>query len=188
MSTNLLDDRRRAWEEAFFAKHNEALRRRLMDTETTAARRKALSAASGITDDAVLDTLISLDIHSDTLAALSLVPLVAVAWADGSIDDKERAALLSRAAEAGLGEQGASYEMLDRWLAQRPPAGLLATWKAYIAALSVTLTPEAKLALKSKILGRSRAIAEAAGGFLGLGRKASIAEEQVLRQLNEALS
>lgn len=68
----------------------------------------------------MLDKLAGLNIPSETLAAISLVPLVMVAWADGGIDQKERAAVLSAAAEEGLAKGGASYELLGEWLAERP--------------------------------------------------------------------
>lgn len=188
MSGNILNDRRRALEEAFFARRNEELRQRLIEQEAIAGNKHALSLASGITDDAVLETLVGLEIQSDTLAALSLVPLVLVAWADGTIDDKERAAILSGAAQAGLGERGAAYEMLAQWLARPPAAELFAAWRSYSGAIAAKLTPDAKHCLRSELLARARAVAEAAGGFLGLGRKVSAAEERVLRELNDALS
>jgi hypothetical protein len=188
MSENLLDDRRRALEEAFFARRNEELRQRMIEKDSAAGRKNALSVASGITDDAVLETLVSLDIQGDTLTALSLVPLVMVAWADGSIDDKERAAVLFGATKAGLPERGAAYEMLGQWLARRPSPELFAAWRSYSGAIMAKLPADSKYRLKSEILARAHAVAEAAGGFLGLGQKVSAAEEQVLRDLNDAMS
>ena len=91
-----------------------------------------------------------------------------MAWADGSIDDKERSAVLSRAAELGLTKQDVSYQLLEGWLAEQPMPELLASWKDYIGALSITLSHEAKEALKLKLLGRAAAIAEATGGRLGI--------------------
>jgi hypothetical protein len=188
MSKDALGDRGKALEESFFAKQNEALRRRLRETEATKVKKEALSAASGITDNAVLDKLVALDIGSEALAALSLVPLVAVAWADGSIDDKERSGVLSRAIELGLSEQGVSYRLLEGWLVQRPTPQLLARWKDYIGALSPTLTQEARHTLKSQLLSRAAAIAGATGGLLGMGQKVSKAERAVLEELERALS
>jgi hypothetical protein len=40
--------------------------------------------------------------------------------------------------------------------------------------------------LKSELLGRARRVAEAAGGFLGLGSKVSRAEEAILTELAAA--
>ena len=183
MSNEILSDRRKALEEAFFAKHNEMLRRRLTESDQLRARRDSFVAISGITDDAVLDQLVKLDITPDTLAALSLVPLIAVAWADGALDARERAAVLAGAEEAGLNPADPSHQLLDQWLTARPPAALLATWKSYIAAITGSLDDAAKTALRTKLLSRARTVAEATGGFLGLGRTVSAEEEAVLASL-----
>jgi hypothetical protein len=186
MSDKILDDRRRALEEAFFAKHNEALQRRLQEAGEREAKQQALAMATGISDPAALDRLAALDVGVEALAALSLVPLVAVAWADGTMGQRERAAVLSAAA-AGLDDKGPSYELLEQWLAQPPPPALLTAWEAYIGAILGTLDDTGRRALKSELLDRARAIAESAGGFLGMGRKVSPAEEAVLKRLERAL-
>ncbi len=181
-------DRRNKLEEAFFAKENERLRQRLREADEARSRKEALAAASGITDDAVLERLAALGLGGGTLAALSLVPLVVVAWADGGIDDKERSAVLAAAAEVGAGAEEVSRQLLDRWLREPPPRELLAAWTDYIRATSATLGDEARRALKAELLGRARRVAEAAGGFLGLGRKVSAAEEAALERLEQAFS
>ena len=186
MNTRILDDRRAALEEAFFGKQNDALLRQLRKADEAKRTKAELSAASGITDDAVLEKLAALNIGSDTLTALSLVPLVAVAWADGSIDDNERRAAFSRAAEAGLAKQDVSHQLFERWLAEPPPPALLAAWKEYIGAFLATRSHEARTAFKLEILGRARTVAKAAGGFLGIGRKISPLEERVLSELEGA--
>lgn len=188
MSKEFLGDRKHALEEAFFAKQDEALLRRLRDAEAAKSKKEALSAASGIADDAVLDRLVALGVDGATIAALSLVPLVLVAWADGSMDDKERDAALAAAAEAGVDRQSAGRQLLEGWLATRPPPQLLATWTDYIRAISPTLSEGARRELKSDLLGRARKVAEAAGGFLGVGRKTSPAEDGVLARLEKAFS
>lgn len=186
MSGDALSDRGRALEEAFFAQQNEALRQRLRAAGDAAAQRQAFAAASGITDDAVLDKLIGLGIGAETLAALSLVPLVLVAWADGSIDAKERGAVLSGAEAVGIDRKHPSRELLEGWLAKRPPAELAATWKGYIHAVSPTMDAAARDVLRRDLLGRARSVAEATGGVLGLGRRVSDTEEAVLRDLEAA--
>ncbi|GGG29281.1 hypothetical protein GCM10010964_16440 [Caldovatus sediminis] len=189
MSDEFLGDRKRALEEAFFAKENERLRQRLRQADETKARKQALAAASGISDEAVLERLVALDLGSDTLAALSLVPLVMVAWADGSIEEKEREAVLAAAAEtAGTGGREVDCELLDRWLKQPPPRELVAAWTDYARAVSASLDDAARQALKAEVVGRARRVAEAAGGFLGLGRRVSAAERAVLERLEQVFS
>jgi hypothetical protein len=186
MSEEFLGDRRKALEEEFFAKHNRQLLQQLRQTTTAEARKEALAAVSGITDAAVLEQLAALDVSGETLAALSLVPLVEVAWADGRLDAKEQSALLAAAEQAGLGKNSPSYRLLEEWLRERPSPKLLETWKAYVAILSSTLNVQAKQALKQDLLGRARLVAEAAGGFLGLGKRISGAEQAVLTELEQA--
>ena len=188
MGDQFLGDRKRALEEAFFAGEDEKLRRRLREADEARSRKEALSAASGIADDAVLDRLAALGMGGETLAALSLAPLAAVAWADGSIDARERDAVLAGAAEAGVAGQDASRRLLDRWLREPPPRDLLAAWTDYIRAVSAALDDEARRALKAELLGRARRVAEATGGFLGVGRRVSAAEEAVLARLEGAFS
>jgi hypothetical protein len=187
MRKELPGDRRKVLKESFFAKQNEALAR-LRKANEARARKDALSLASGITDDVVLDKLVALNIGRDTLPALFLAPLVAVAWADGRIDDTERNAVLSGAAELGLSEQEASYQLLERWLAERPSPELLASWKEYIDALSERLSQHAMETLKPELLRRAKAVAEAAGGRFSTGPKASSPGRAVLEDLETVIS
>jgi len=188
MSHESLDDRRRALEEAFFAKQDAELVRHLRKDGEPDLRLESLSAASGITDRSLLERLVALGLDGGALAALSLAPLVAVAWADGAIDAPERAALLSAAASSGLDREGAGYKLLTGWLSTPPPAQLVETWAEYIRATSAGLGEEGRLALRLSLLGRARRVAEAAGGFLGLPSKASPAEEAMLERLERAFA
>jgi uncharacterized membrane protein YkoI len=108
MSEEFLGDRRKALEEEFFAKQNQRLLRQFRETMAVKAKHEALAAASGITDAAVLEQLAAVDLSSETMAALALVPLVEVAWADGTLDAKEHSALLAAAEDAGLSQDSAS--------------------------------------------------------------------------------
>ena len=186
MSNESLGGSRVALEEAFFARENEKLRQQLRDLDDTKRKKEALAAASGITNDAVLEKLAALNISSETVAALALVPLIAIAWADGSIDDKERAAVFAKAQEEGVSQGDVSRELFERWLSERPPANLLAMWKDYVRALMETMSAEDRRFFKGRVLDRARGVAEAAGGFLGIGSKVSASEQKVLDELANA--
>lgn len=188
MADELLGDRRKALEEEFFARQNEKLRRELREKQEGKARRDALAAASGIGDGKMLDQIVALGVDAGTLAALSLVPLVEVAWADGSIDAKERSAVLGAAEKQGFGRGTPAYGLLEGWLGERPRPELMTTWREYAGAVARSLSDDARRALRDEILGRARAVAEAAGGILGLGAKVSKAEEAVLKELDRAFA
>lgn len=186
MGTTLLDDRRRGAEEAFFAKHNETLRVELRGAGGPPATKDELAAASGIGSDAVLDALVDLNVGAEGAAALSLIPLVVVAWADGEVSPKEREALLAAARDAGLDHGGSGYRLFAGWLDDHPPASLIARWKDYVAALRSDMEPQAHDAFRREIGEKARAVAAAAGGFLGMGR-ISAAEEAALADIEASL-
>lgn len=185
MSKEFLNERRVALEAAFFAEQDAKLLQRLKAADEARSKKQALAAASGISDDAVLDELVALGISGNALAALSTVPLVVVAWADGHPDDKERRAVLAAAAKAGVGEDG--HRLLERWLETPPPPELFTAWKDYVRATSGVLDEGARRALRAELLDRARSVAEATGGTLGIGR-ISPAEDAVLERLAKAFS
>lgn len=186
MKKGSFSGRKRELEEKFFLERDKALLQALRDKTASKQRREALSSASGITDDELLDRLEELEVSAETLAALSLVPLIAVAWADGNLDIKERQAVLDAAARKGLDAEHPGHQLLQQWLQRKPDAQLLAVWKGYVATLSQTLGQSAKDALKADLLGRARAVAETAGGLLGFGNKVSKTEQAALDELEEA--
>jgi len=185
MSNEILGNRGKALEELFFARESEKFHQARQEKDDAETRRATLSAASGISDDTVLDQLIALNITSDTLAALALVPLVEVAWADGDVDKREAKAILSAAADSGLSAEGAA--LLDGWLMFQPGSNILAAWKAYVSALTSNMDAVARDNLKQELLSRARAVAESAGGILGIGT-ISKEEESKLEELAEAFS
>jgi hypothetical protein len=180
-----LEERGRALENQFYEKENKeklaAMKAKLQAQET----REELRKASGMTDDKVLDKLVALGLRANTIAALSLVPLIEVAWADGQIQDNERNAILQGAHGKGLEQGSDGYELLQTWLKRRPEPGLLDAWEAYIKALTGQLNDEQNKLLKNQIVGFAKMVAAAAGGFLGIG-KVSAAEEKVLARIEAA--
>ena len=187
MADRSLEERRRALEEAFFQKFNEKLRENLRAEREREESREKLASACGISDPAVLDALLKLGIQAEMVAALSLVPLVAVAWADEKLDDKERAAVLKAAEEAGVGRDSYAFELLEGWLAYRPSRQLLEAWLGYAEVLARSLEPDERQALKVDLVTRARKVAEASGGFLGLGSKISSQEQEVIEKIDAVL-
>jgi hypothetical protein len=186
MSDDALGDRRKALEESFFARENAKLLERLKNEQSTQDTREALAQVSGIQSDEVLGKLCELGIEADTWVAVSVAPLVEVAWADGKITDAEREAVLSGAEANGISSSSPGYQLLESWLAHRPDGRLLEVWGEFIVGLCAELSESEQSALQEEILGRARKIADAAGGFLGLGNRISPEEEIILSELSKA--
>ena len=184
MST-VLDDRRQALEEAFFRKENERLRSELHQTRERSAQKKALAEASGIDDNDLLERLCDMGIGADTVAAMSVVPLVEVAWADGHMDAREIDAILRGAAECGIEVGSAAHELLESWTREQPGDDLMGAWQEYIRAVCAEISAEQRWRLEDCMVGRAQAVAAAAGGFLGIG-KISGEEGEILEKLHAA--
>jgi hypothetical protein len=185
MADEFLGDRKKALEEAFFAKENARLVEGMRAERAKAASKSALSEASGIRDDALLDRLVELEIGPATCTAISLIPLVEVAWADHVLDRKERSAILEAAAELNVRPGTESHELLESWLSAKPDGRLLEAWGEYIVGVAGQLDAEGRRILHDEVLGRARRVATAAGGMLGW-KAISPAEQAVIDLLEEA--
>jgi hypothetical protein len=182
-----LEDRGKALENQFYEKENAEKLHAMKDKLDAAGSKEELRKASGMSDDAVLDKLVALGIRGNTIAALSLVPLVQVAWADGVIQENERVAIMQGAHGKGLDEGTSGYELLHGWLKKEPSDELFAAWEAYIKALAAQLNDEQNRLLKNQILGFAKMVAASAGGILGFG-KVSASEEKVLHRIEAAFA
>jgi tellurite resistance protein len=183
MANHTINPDTKALEDAFFARESERLLRELRAKAEREQERAALKEAIRGADDALIDHLLDLGVNSRTVLALGIVPLAAVAWADGRLDPREREAILRAAQERGVIQGAAGHEMLETWLKDRPGPTLVDAWKKYVSGLWAQLDGTEKRELAEEILGSARSVAEAAGGFLGLGKKVSEAEAAVLDEL-----
>ncbi len=184
MSDEFLGDRKKALEESFFAKQNAQLLEKMRAEREKQAAAEQLANATHIRDRAVVERLVELGLDAASWTALSLVPLVELAWADGSVAVRERKAVLDAAAEQGVAPGSPGHALLESWLEQRPDPALFASWGAYAVELADKLDPLARAQLREQIVERARRVAEAAGGFLGLGA-VSEAEKRVLAELEK---
>ncbi len=187
MTTDSLRERGQSLEEAFFLNMDRELIEGLRTKKEREQQIDELAAASGIAHRAVLGALLDAGVHSEVLVAVGLAPLIEVAWADHTMDAGERDAILRAAKEAGVTEGSAAAGLLSAWLEQRPGAELLEAWKGYAAALIAELGEAAAAAVREDIMSRAQAVAEAAGGFLGLGA-VSKDEQRMLDELVAALT
>ena len=175
----------RALEDAFFRRMDADLLARRRAEEARRDGLAALREATGIADEELLDRMLELNLRPETLCAFRLVPLVAVMWADGSLQPEERRELMAAVEAEGVRKDGAAHAMVERWIAERPSDDLLALWTAYVRELRTVLAAGDLAALRAAVLKRAGALARAAGGFLGMG-KVSAEEAGVLARIEAA--
>jgi tellurite resistance protein len=130
----------------------------------------------------------ALGLEPETVLALQIVPLAAIAWADGQIEPRERDAVLKASAAQGVPPESIAGQMLDKWLVQRPSDELVDAWKRQMRAIWPSLSPKERHEIRASALERARSVAEAAGGFLGLTSRISAQEKAVLDDLSHTLA
>jgi len=187
MDEHLLKKQAKDLEETFFAKENERLLRELQTKAKLDGKRKALSAVIKAKDPAIIEHLIELGIGPESVLAVGLVPLAAVSWADGRLDDKERKAILKATSERGVEPGTPTYAMLEAWLKEKPNKRLMDAWKKYARSIWEELTEHERVLMRESIVGKAREIAEAAGGFLGV-LSISPQEKALLEEFERVLS
>jgi len=184
MATDALERFARSIEAAFYKEDVAAFRQALAAEE--AAATGALGRATGIDDPELLSRLAELGIRPETLAALTLIPLIETAWADGVMHAKERQAVLAGAATSGIAPASASYRLLELWTLERPASEIVVIWREFIAAIAKSLTARERASLREKVIGRAWAVASAAGGFLDATPNVSAEEHAALDALGAA--
>jgi hypothetical protein len=175
----------RALENQFFQHVDQVLLERIRQNVGQVSKREALANVSSVKDPQVLDALLALGIEATTFAALTFVPLAAVAWADGSIDAAERKAILQAAEQHGIHAGRPGYELLEHWIQNPVSAATLDAWKSYVTAMKTAADPATYASVRTEILGLAENVAKSSGGFLGLST-ISAAEKQKLSEMQQA--
>ena len=104
MSDDQFQRRGQSLEDMFFYKSDQALLEKMRQELADREARDQLSSLTGITNEQLLDVLVSHHVKPETLACVMLIPLVMVAWADGKLDEEEKLAVLRAVKEKGLSE------------------------------------------------------------------------------------
>jgi hypothetical protein len=177
----ITDDARKREEEYFRRKDRELIERMRQQTESAAAR-KALESATGIHDPDSLRDLEALGFTPHTISLLPLVPVLQVAWAEGSISAAERELIIKLARARGIEAGSDADAQLQQWLDVRPSGEVFSKAGRLIAAM-LDHPEGADLQVSADDLMKyCEQIAHASGGVFGFG-SVSTQEKAVLEQV-----
>lgn len=185
MESDVLRTQGRRLEDAFFLENDRKLIDQLHKMQKMKENMTSLEMVSGIKNEAILKKLVELDIRPEIVAAITIVPIIEVAWADGKLDEKEENAILKISVEHFGADHNIPEILINEWLIQKPSPQMLDAWVHYLQGLVELMSPEETASLKNTLLSQAREVAEASGGFLGLN-KISAAEEKMLKGLEKA--
>ena len=122
-------------------------------------------------------------------ALLDLIPLVEVAWADGSVSIRERDVILETALRRGFAYGDPAYRQFVAWLAVEPPDAIVrVSLRALAAALLRLPSAEQRDDLRRRLLDGCQRVAEVAGGTCFIGDRVSRAERRALASIADVLT
>lgn len=172
-------------EEKYFAAVEAEARRKLRENLEDNARRleenTQVAAALG-TDDAVLaDQIRKLGFDGDNAKVFDLLPLVHVAWADGTIQRGERAAILKILRTRGIEPDTSPFRTIEALLEERPAESFM---RQSLALLRGVLGGRASGGGSQEIVDLCMQVAAASGGLLGLGARMSDEEKAMIAAIS----
>jgi hypothetical protein len=122
----------------------------------------------------------------ETVALLHFIPLLEVAWSDGSVSAKERASILEMARARGIIEGSPAYRKLLAWLGNRPDSVLFGRARTVMPVmhdLLAFMTEDKRQVASRDLVAACEEIAAASGGILGLGSRTSAEERAVIERV-----
>jgi tellurite resistance protein len=174
-------------EDEYFRRKERELLERLRAQAEAEAHRKGMADAVGIENEQILSVLRDLGFDRETVMLLFLIPLLQVAWSDGTLSPEERALVLEAARTHGVKEGHPAYAKLLGWVAVRPSKETFERALRVIGELMTFQTTEQRAATAEKLVDATTRVAAASGGFLGLGSKISADEKAVLKRVAAAI-
>ena len=136
-------------------------------------------------DDRLVQRLLDLGIRPEIVGAIAVIPLAEVAWADGTLDDREKRAIIARAEKSGVPAGSTGHDLLQSWLEHKPEPKLLTSWIHMVQGICEQMTAEQVAAVRAGLVERTQTIAKASGGLLGVGA-VSAAEAEMIKRLESA--
>ena len=185
---DVFTQRKMGLEEEYFLKNEQELLEQIRSRAAPQAEREELAEATGIADEEILATLREMGYTRETVGLLHLVPLVQVAWASGSVTPRERELVLRLSEWRGVRKDSPAWEQLNNWLDERPSDDFFLKTLRVIRCLLDFQTVKEQVTGRTDLISFCIRIANASGGFLGVGSKISEGEQAALDQIVEELN
>lgn len=187
-SHDALDERRAGYEAAYFKTKDAAMVEKLKSVFDAKVSKDEIRAQTGITDEAVLDRLVTANLRGNLLTVFKLYPLVEVAWADRNVSEAEAKAIESAAEKMGVERGSPAFERLQEWIRKGPTKDGRAVWRLYAEALKTKLSPEELRTFRTDVVTFAKKVADASGELLGIFGNTSSVEARVIKEVEKALS
>jgi hypothetical protein len=132
------------------------------------------------------DMLARLGFTRETVPALLLLPMVHVAWSDGTVDAEEASAIAELGRRSGLLPTEACSDLLQGWLSERSDPIVMEANLDLLSLLFASVGDELPVSIND-VLELAEAIGKATGGVFGSFFRISSAEKAALAEIRTRL-
>jgi len=175
-------DRSRASEDEYFRRRDQELIEQTRRRAEEKATLERLAEAAGVKDEDIVRGLQQLGYAAEIVTSFRVLPLIDVAWADGTVSDAERDLVIAAARARGVQPGSLADRHVAQWLAS-PPSPALCDATLHLLGLTIQrLPPDERAAATGEVLAACRSVATAAGGVLGF-HKISEREQRALDRI-----
>lgn len=172
---------RRDEEETYFKQLEIEKRRKLREKLEAAAHelaeKHAIAQSLATSDLGLAERIKALGFSGATAQVFDLLPLVHVAWADGTVQKGERAAILKVLEVRGVPHGSEGFELLESLLEERPSDEYMSE------SLAVLKELVGQGGAKPDVVALCEQVASSAGGFLGIVGKVSDDERKLIDEI-----
>ena len=175
-------DRRRANEDEYFRRRDQELAEKARLRSEDEAVLQRLAEAAGVSDEDILRDLRRLGYSAETVTLLHVLPLIAVAWADGYMSEPERGVIMAAARARGIEAGSQADDQVAQWLAN-PPSNVLSDQTLHLLGAILYKRPADERARSTRdLMASCTAVASACGGLFGF-HTISDKEQRVLERI-----
>lgn len=174
-------------EEEYFHRLNAELINQMRRAAQLQEEERRMSEASRITDHKILGMLENLGYNHTTIELVHLVPLLQVAWVDGSVSKAERQRILQIAGLRGLKESSPAGGQLAAWLEQRPPEEFFQGTLRAIQVFLGSLPEDQRQVFKETLVQSCKDVAFASCGLRGWKDRICAAKRKLIQEIRTVL-
>jgi hypothetical protein len=174
--------RRNREDEYFFELEQERLRAIFGKEGQESATFKSFEAL-GVRDRHLVRELAEAGFDIETARLLYLIPVIEVAWSDGAVTRRETLEIERIAGLHGIAKGSEAHNRLREWLNHRPTDRFFQASRLGVKLMLQDRPPLEASILRRDLIWYCTRIAQASGGFPGLGTGISPEEKQILSEL-----
>jgi hypothetical protein len=174
-------------EDAYFLQleleRREQKRREMKRAAEELQKTRAVAKSAGTEDMELAERIAKLGFTGEAAAVFDLLPLILVAWADGSVSGDERATIFTVLEHRKIPRGSEAFVAVESLLEEKPSRAFIDEAMDALRDLMAN-RPEAS---STEMIELCTAIADASGGFLGLVKRISPEERELIGKIADNL-